>query len=136
MAGPGLPRPSSGLTGGALLEERAAQITGAGRLHPGADPTMPTLIPSDSICRKSDVLSAEMDGAVVIMNPDHGVYFCLDAIGSDIWRRLVDPMTAADLVAGLVETYEGDAQAIETDTVALLDRMLDKGMLVRVTEPA
>ena len=97
---------------------------------------MPNLTPSDSICRKSDVLSAEMDGMVVIMDPDEGVYFRLDAVGSDIWRRLYEPMTLASLIAGLIETYEGEPGAIEADTLALLDRMTEKGMLVRMPEQA
>lgn len=97
---------------------------------------MPTLAPSESICRKSDVLSAEMDGTVVIMDPDEGVYFRLDAVGSDIWRRLDEPMTLAGLIASLIDTYEGDPEAIEADTLALLDRMTEKGMLVRMPEQA
>ncbi len=97
---------------------------------------MPTLAPSDSIVRQSDILSAEMDGSVVIMNPDHGAYFCLDAIGSEIWRRLAEPMTSARLVASLIETYEGEPEAIEADTLALLSRMKELGLLVRMPEPA
>lgn len=70
------------------------------------------------------------------MNPDQGVYFCLDAVGSDIWRRLDQSMTAASLIASLIETCEGDPEAIEAVTRALLDRMTEKGMLVRMPESA
>jgi len=40
------------------------------------------------ILRNLSVLTAEVDGEIVMMSIEQGRYFGLDDIGSDIWKRL------------------------------------------------
>lgn len=86
----------------------------------------------DSIlCRSTGPLSAEVDGEVVLMSIDQGNYYGLNDIGSDIWRRLEQPVRVADLVAGLAADYAGDPAVIEHDVVELLAKLLDNGLAER-----
>lgn len=85
-----------------------------------------------TVVRTRDVLAADVDGELVLMSVEQGLYFGLDAIGADIWGRLEEPVRVADLCASLAADYEGDPATIERDVLALLDRMAARG-LVAVT---
>lgn len=88
----------------------------------------------ESRVRQADTpLVTEIDGEVVMMDVDSGSYFNLDAIGSDIWRRLAEPVGVSDLCDALAGTYDADIATIRRDVMALLGQMLDKG-LVRVLD--
>lgn len=79
--------------------------------------------------RVPDVLATEVGGEMVMMDVQKGVYFGLDPIGTDIWKRLEESMTVAALAAALVQVYDADIACIEHDVLALLTRMVDQGLL-------
>lgn len=90
-------------------------------------------IRADSCVRRlPDALSAEINGETVLMSVDHGRYFTLDAVGSDIWARLEEPVAARDLVMALAADYMGDPAEIEADVLVLLNRLADLGLLESV----
>lgn len=78
-------------------------------------------------------LIAEVDGQVVLMNVDTGLYFGLNEVGSAIWRRLAHPIRLAELCTDLSQAYEGDAQIIERDVLALVEKLHNRH-LVEVRE--
>jgi len=75
------------------------------------------------ISRSPSVLTAEVDGEIVMMSIEQGRYFGLDDIGSDIWKRLEPPCSFADLIDKLVAVYDADRARIAADVRALLGRM-------------
>ncbi|HYH37821.1 MAG TPA: PqqD family peptide modification chaperone [Azospirillum sp.] len=79
--------------------------------------------------RADDVLATEVDGEMVMMDIEKGVYFGLDAVGTDIWKRLEAPVTAAELAEGLSLDYDADPATIERDVLALLTAMADQGLV-------
>ncbi len=81
------------------------------------------------IVRRPPVLSTEVEGEVVMMDMENGLYYGLDAIGTDIWQRLEEPMTVGELVAGLSQSYAADREIIERDVSALLLRMAEHGLI-------
>lgn len=88
------------------------------------------MITRDSlVCRKSDILAADVGGEVVLMSVSQWHYFGLNAIGSEIWKRLETRQSVADLCAGLAADYEGDAGQIERDVIALLDKLAGRNLL-------
>jgi len=56
---------------------------------------------STIVSRSPSVLTAEIDGEVVMMSIEQGQYFGLDDIGSDIWKRIEPPCAFADLIEPL-----------------------------------
>lgn len=74
-------------------------------------------------------LNADVDGETVLMSVERGRYYGLDAIGADIWRRLETPTRVAALCAALSEAYDGDPAVIERDVLALLQRLLEEGLI-------
>jgi coenzyme PQQ synthesis protein D (PqqD) len=75
------------------------------------------------ISRSPSVLTAEVDGEVVMMSIEQGRYFGLDDIGSDVWKRLDQPCSFATLIDRLVADYDADRATIAADVEALLGRM-------------
>jgi hypothetical protein len=99
-----------------------------------AGPTGPSVHIDDStiVSRSPAVLTAEVDGEVVMMSIEQGRYFGLDDIGSDIWRRLDPPCTFADLIDRLAADYDAARASIAADVRALLERMAAQDV-VRLT---
>ena len=75
------------------------------------------------ISRSPAVLTAEVDGEVVMMSIKQGQYFGLDDIGSDIWKRIDPPCTFADLIDRLTADYDADREKIAADVRTLLESM-------------
>jgi hypothetical protein len=84
---------------------------------------MSEIVDSTIISRSSSVLTAEVNDEVVMMSIEHGHYFGLDDIGSDIWKRLDSPCAFADLVERLAADYDADRATIAADVRVLLERM-------------
>ena len=75
------------------------------------------------IARSGSLLTAEVDGELVMMSIEHGRYYGLDDIGSDIWRRMEEPVTFGALVDRLAAEYDADRATIAADVKALLQGM-------------
>jgi Coenzyme PQQ synthesis protein D (PqqD) len=84
------------------------------------------------ISRSPSVLTAEVDGEIVMMSIERGRYFGLDDIGSDIWKRLDAPCSFAGLIDRLVVDYDADRATIAADVRVLLGHMAEQDV-VRLT---
>ncbi len=75
------------------------------------------------------MLTAEVDGEVVMMSIERGRYFGLDDIGSDIWKRLDPPCSFGELIDRLAIDYDADRATIAADVRALLGRMAEQDVV-------
>ena len=85
------------------------------------------------ISRSPSVLTAEVDGEIVMMSIEQSHYFGLDQIGSDIWKRIEPPCSFAALIDGLAADYEADRATITTDVKTLLVHIVERD-IVRLTD--
>lgn len=114
------------------VTHRRARFTDA---HSGTheDPlgTQPphTLGTASVVSRSRHHLATEVDGNMIIMSVDRGVYCALDDIGSDVWRRLAAPVPVGQLCAALADEYRGDPARIAADTLALLGALQAQGLI-------
>ena len=76
------------------------------------------------VSRSPSVLTAEVDGEIVMMSVKQGRYFGLNDIGSDIWKRIEPPCSFATLIEGLAADYDADCATIRTDVQNLLSHMM------------
>jgi hypothetical protein len=81
------------------------------------------------VSRSPSVLTAEVDGEIVMMSVERGRYFGLDNIGSDIWKRIEPTCPFATLIEGLVTDYEANRATIVADVQALLGRMMEQDIV-------
>lgn len=91
---------------------------------------MPPITLHSNVKRRPDVVSAEINGELVMMSTELGEYYSLNPVASDIWRRLSEPVTVAKLVQDLTETYAGDPVGIRSDVCALLEGFAAKGLVI------
>lgn len=92
----------------------------------------PLIDRASRVQRATTPLATEVQGKMVMMDVEKGVYFALDVIGTDIWHRLAQPVLVTDLVAGLERDYDAPADTIERDVLAPLSRMVERGLVVSV----
>ncbi|MEC9346909.1 MAG: PqqD family peptide modification chaperone [Pseudomonadota bacterium] len=81
------------------------------------------------VAQRTDTVAADIAGEIVVMDVEQGKYFGLNDIGSDIWRRLENPMTVDALCAALVVDYDGDLETIRTDVIHLLTGMAERKLV-------
>lgn len=93
-------------------------------------PPSPTLGLSSVVMWSNEPLSADVGGRIVLMSMEQGHYYELDAVSSDIWRRMVEPVRVSELCATLLKEYEGEPATIEQDVLALLGQLAEQGLIV------
>ncbi len=88
-----------------------------------------SLSPDSTVRRSEDHLAAELGDELVLMSGVRGNYYGLDAIGADIWGRLGQTVSVADLCAALGREYDADAETIRRDVLALLSKLAEEGLI-------
>jgi len=82
------------------------------------------------------VVSRELDGETVLLNLETGMYFGLDAVGTDMWRAIREAATLGDALVAVHRQYEVDEATIRADFLQLANELLAKGLLQRADKEA
>jgi len=82
------------------------------------------------------VISRELDGETVLLNLETGIYFGLDAVGSDMWRAIKEAGVLSQAVDALQAQYDVDAASLRDDLLRLANDMLEKGLLQLPASPS
>ena len=72
------------------------------------------------------------DPTVVLLNPQSGEYYTLNAVGSRVWQLCDGKSTATEIVAIIVQEFEAPAEVIESDVFDLLKDLFDEALLIRL----
>lgn len=80
--------------------------------------------------RKMGIMTADMNGATVMLDIESGKYFNLGEIGGRIWEILEQPTSVEDLVSTLVQEYDVTEEQCLEDIVPFLEKMLNRGLVV------
>ncbi len=82
------------------------------------------------LSRSTDPLTQEIGGEMVMMNVQSGNFFNLDAVGTDIWNRIGDGISFAELCAALEQDYDADAATIAGDAATFVNKMAGMGLVI------
>lgn len=88
--------------------------------------------PATILSASPDAIASDVDGEIVLISVATARYFGLDAVGSEIWRRLQAPTRLADLCSGLREAFDGDPDTIEREAIAFVTQLTERGLVNRV----
>ena len=88
---------------------------------------MPIHIPSDIAFR-------DIAGEAVVLNLSTGIYFGLDAVGTRIWHLLAEHGSSEPVVNALLAEYDVEEERLRRDVEALLQQLMDKGLVARDAE--
>ena len=74
-------------------------------------------------------LASSIAGETVILGISAGRYYGLDAVGARIWQLIQAPGSVAEIVRTIVGEYEVDRERCEADVLALLQQLVDAGLV-------
>jgi coenzyme PQQ synthesis protein D (PqqD) len=86
----------------------------------------PTLNSAVSI--NPDVTFRELDGEIVILNLETGIYFGLDTVGARTWRLIEDHGSLGVVFEALRAEYDAVPSVLERDLLEFVDRLCAKGL--------
>ena len=76
------------------------------------------------------VMAEQFDGTGLVFNPESNAAVSLNKTGVYLWNRLKDGATEAELIAGLLEKYEGVTEEKATaDVKAFLEELRSRSLL-------
>ena len=82
------------------------------------------------ISRNPEIIHSAMDGEVVMMSVDQGLFFGIDTIGIHIWNLLETPVKVEELIEKLMSRYKVEKADCENDTLLFLNDMLLKKVIL------
>jgi hypothetical protein len=91
------------------------------------------------LSHSSDVVSREIDGALIIVPLTSGVgdmeddLFSMNETGTKIWNMLDGKKTVQEVVEALVRQYRAEPAEIEKDVAGIVSELLKRRMLVETT---
>ena len=84
----------------------------------------------DLIAVASDELvSANLEGEVVILGFNSGSYYGLDQVGAFVWDLLQNPRKVSDVRDAIFEKYDVGFDQCEQDLLALIVKLADKQLI-------
>ena len=85
------------------------------------------------LARNPDLVAAVMDGDIVMMSIERGLYFGISGVGTRIWALLETPMSVEELARIIRSEYEIDEVTCQTDLLAFAQDLVSNG-IVQVAE--
>lgn len=86
----------------------------------------PTL--SSVLTINPDVTFRELDGEIVILNLETGIYFGLDAVGARTWKLIEDHGSLGVVFEALRSEYDAVPSLLERDLLELVHQLCAKGL--------
>ncbi len=84
---------------------------------------------TQKITISEEALSQEVNGETVILDLKSESYFGLDEVGTRIWQLLQEHGDVQKTFDVMLEEFDVEEDQLEKDMSALLDEMLEKGLL-------
>jgi hypothetical protein len=84
----------------------------------------------------NELVSANLDGEVVILGFKSGSYYSLDQVGGFVWNLLQGPQKVSDIRNAIFGEYDVELAQCERDLIALLEDLADKQLIDIKDEPA
>jgi hypothetical protein len=90
-------------------------------------------IPFDTrLVAPADVLMRELDGEAVLLDLRSETYFGLDDVGTRIWNHVTTAPSVQAAYEAVLAEYDVAPDVLRHDLEALLDELVDRGLLARV----
>jgi hypothetical protein len=84
-----------------------------------------------TIAKGENYLANEIDGEVVMMNIETGLYVSLNKTGKVIWDLLDTPKPISSVIETLVESYKITQEQCTTDVVPFIEQMMEQQILIK-----
>lgn len=78
---------------------------------------------------EDEVIFQALHDEMVLLNMKTQEYFGLDDVGSEMWNLLVEHGNVEKVVAVLADRYNVDQDTLRRDTLILIGRLMEAGLL-------
>lgn len=78
------------------------------------------------------VIHESIDGEVVIVNVDKGLYFSSDGVGAKLWSMIADAESVDSLIKWTGETYDTPADVVNADIQAFVSQLQENELVTPV----
>ncbi|MEJ5364712.1 MAG: PqqD family protein [Desulfosoma sp.] len=89
-----------------------------------------TIGPETILRASQNQVSTDLQGETVILDLKSGVYYGLDAIGTEVWRMIQKPRSVKSILEALLNKYEVAPDRCEMDLVSLLEDLHANNLVV------
>ncbi len=79
--------------------------------------------------RNEDIVWRNLDGEAVLLNPNNGKYFGMNAVGCSFWEKMDGERTLDQIIDMLLEEYSVDRQTLEKDINELVSTLEEKQII-------
>ncbi|CAO1651473.1 lasso peptide biosynthesis PqqD family chaperone [Parasphingorhabdus sp. NYA22] len=84
----------------------------------------------DSIVQRNpEMVSADMDGEMVMMSIENSAYYGLNAVGSDLWEAMENPVSITALCDRVTKNFDIDMASCQSDIMELLTDLRDRNLV-------
>jgi Coenzyme PQQ synthesis protein D (PqqD) len=80
-----------------------------------------------------DLVCQELDGEMVLLDMQSGLYFGIDAVGTRIWQMLEEKVPPMKMVDLLLEEYEVEAEICAQQVLTFLLKLEKNNLLKRIS---
>jgi hypothetical protein len=87
------------------------------------------IITNSILIATREQVSCDLAGEAAILDMKSGMYYGLNAVGARIWSLLQEPKTVREICATIVAEYDVEADPCVRDILALLQELLDRGLV-------
>lgn len=70
------------------------------------------------------------DPSLVLLDPQSGKYFTLEAVGTRVWQLCDGTRTISEIAAIMAEEYDESPAVIESDVIELVKELMDEELVV------
>ena len=81
--------------------------------------------------RAADLMEANLGDELVALDPAKGTCFGFNEVATWVWHRLERPASFDQLRDGLLNQYEVGDEQCESELRALLDDLVERGLVAR-----
>lgn len=89
-----------------------------------------TQISDAALRRSSDVLTSDINGEIVLLNPETGDCYTLTGVGAAVWQNLSDATTLDAVVQDVCEHFDVEPDRARSDSARFLGQLIDEGLVV------
>lgn len=89
-----------------------------------------------TVVATDDCVATTIDGDVVVLNNETGMYQGFSGVGTDIWNLIQEPKQASQVVSELVAAYDVDRAQAAADVEQFLETLAAEHLIEVDANPA
>jgi hypothetical protein len=90
--------------------------------------TAEDIVTNTRIIASDRVVGCEIDGEIVLLHLDTGIYFGLNPVGAEIWNYIREEKSLEQIRDHLLSRYDVPRSRCETEVRALLGNLVAQGL--------